>query len=151
MDFTMLALIYVFENFFHRNNLKDICIFRLWVGYGFDGAEFTAAALTYGFVYSNVEFMYIFYVYIGLLVVAAVVFSVLIKMEFECEKIAIIFFKITSTFNAAFVFFQLYLQHQREDLVYFLLVVTGIDMCLDFLGFAYNCATIASNNKIYPF
>lgn len=128
--------------------IPSIFTFRMWAGYGFDGAEFTAVALTYGFVYIKVEFMYIFYAYVALLVVAGLTITVLLKTGSECVNIAIIFFKITATFNAAFVFFQLYLQQQRESLVYFLLVVSGIDMCLDFLGFAFNCAFTGKLNKI---
>lgn len=144
MDITTFVLGHIF-----KKEENAIMIFRLLVGYGFDGAEFTAAALTYGFAYTTEDWMYIFYGYIGLLVIASVILTILLATgESNFVAITIFFFKITSIINAAFVFFQLYLPQQRDPFLYVLLVVTGMDMCLDFLEFALNCALLAKDNKI---
>lgn len=144
MDITTFLLGRIFED---RENA--ILIFRLYVGYGFHGAEFTAAALTYGFAYTTVVWMYIFYGYIGLLVIASVIFTILLATDkSNSVEITILFFKITSIINAAFVFFQLYLQQQRDPFLYVLLAVTGKDIGLDFLEFALNCAFLAKDNKV---
>lgn len=59
------------------------------------------------------------------------------------------YFKLTSTVNAAFIFFQLYIQDQRDGIAVFLLVVTGIDMSLDFIEMAAGCAALGINS-VYP-
>lgn len=147
MDITTFLLSRIFEK-----GGNGIVIFRLYVGYGFDGAEFTAAALTYGFAYTTVYWMYIFYGYIGLLVIASVILTMLLAADVSNSiEITIIFFKITSIINAAFVFFQLYLQQQRDPFLYVLLAVTGTDIGLDFLEFALNCGFLAKNNKVSDF
>uniref|UniRef100_K1PMW7 Uncharacterized protein n=1 Tax=Magallana gigas TaxID=29159 RepID=K1PMW7_MAGGI len=128
-------------------------IFRMWIGYGFDAAEFTAVMIQYGFVYASVEWMYVFYVYLGLLVLVAFVMTVIfrIKKIVSKKKVSscLAYFKLTSIINAAFVFFQLYLQGQRDGMATFLLVVTGIDMSLDFLEMAAGCAALGINS-VYP-
>uniref|UniRef100_K1PUG8 Uncharacterized protein n=1 Tax=Magallana gigas TaxID=29159 RepID=K1PUG8_MAGGI len=87
-------------------------IFRMWIGYGFDAAEFTIVNVRYGFVYSSVEWMYVFYVYLGLLVPVAFLMTVIfrIKKPVSEKKVhsCFAYFKLTSIINAAFVFFQLF-------------------------------------------
>lgn len=56
-------------------------IFRMWIGYGFDAAEFTIVNVRYGFVYSSVEWMYVFYVYLGLLVLVAFLMTVIFRIK----------------------------------------------------------------------
>lgn len=107
-------------------------IFRMWIGYGFDAAEFTAVIIRYGFVYASVEWMYVFYVYMGLLALVAFIMTVVFRVNqiISVKKVhsCLAYFKLTSIINAAFIFFQLYLQDQRDGIAIFLLVVTGIDM-----------------------
>lgn len=128
-------------------------IFRMWIGYGFDAAEFTAVIIRYGFVYTSVEWMYVFYVYMGLLALVAFIMTVVyrVKQNISDKKVhsCLAYFKLTSTVNAALIFFQLYLQGQRDEVAIFLLVVTGIDMGLDFLEMAAGCAALGVN-MVYP-
>lgn len=62
------------------------------------------------------------------------------------------FFKLTSIVNAAMIFFQLYLQDQRDEVAIILLVVTGIDIGFDFLEMSAGCAALGMNkDKVYPY
>lgn len=128
-------------------------IFRMWIGYGFDAAEFTAVIIRYGFVYASVEWMYVFYVYLGLLALSAFIMTVVFRVtKISSEKrvhSCLAYFKLTSAVNAALIFFQLYLQDERDGIAIFLLVVTGIDMGLDFLEMAAGCAALGVNT-VYP-
>lgn len=109
--------------------------------------------IRYGFVYASVEWMYEFYVYLGLLVLVAFVMTVIFRIKKNSfgKKVhsCLAYFKLTSTVSAAFIFFQLYLQGQRDGMATFLLVVTGIDMSLDFLEMATGCAALGINS-VYP-
>lgn len=128
-------------------------IFRMWIGYGFDAAEFTIVNVRYGFVYSSVEWMYVFYVYLGLLVLVAFLMTMIfrIKKPVSEKKVhsCFAYFKLTSIINAAFVFFQLFFQSQKDGTATFLLVVTGIDMSFDFVEMAAGCAALGVNS-VYP-
>lgn len=59
------------------------------------------------------------------------------------------YFKLTSIINAAFIFFQLFFQSQKDGTATFLLVVTGIDMSFDFVEMAAGCAALGVNS-VYP-
>lgn len=128
-------------------------IFRLWIGYGFDAAEFTAVMIRYGFVYVSVEWTYVLYVYLGLLALVAFIITIVFRMNqiVSDRKVhsCLAYFKLTSTINSALIFFQLYLQGQRDEVAIFLLVVTGIDMSLDFIEMAAGCAALGVN-MVYP-
>lgn len=128
-------------------------IFRMWIGYGFDAAEFAAVIIRYGFIFVSEEWIYVFYVYLGLLGLIAFIMTVVfrVKQNVTDRTVAscLAYFKLTSTINAALIFFQLYLQGQRDPVAIFLLVVTGIDMGLDFLEMAAGCAALGVN-MVYP-
>jgi hypothetical protein len=128
-------------------------IFRLWIGYGFDAAEFTAVMIRYGFDYVSVEWMYVLYVYLGLLALVAFIITIVFRLKdaIPDRKVhsALAYFKLTATVNAALIFFQLYLQGQRDEIAIFLMVVTGIDMGLDFMEMAAGCAALGVN-VVYP-
>lgn len=47
----------------------------MWLGYGFDAAEFISVMIRYGFVYANVVWMYVFFGYLGLLVLVALLIT----------------------------------------------------------------------------
>lgn len=143
----------VVQKLYGSEKYPTFFIFRMWIGYGFDAAEFTAVMIRYGLVYASVAWMYIFYVYLALLVLAAFVMTVVfrIKKIVSEKKVhsCFAYFKLTSTISAVFIFFQLYLQGQRDGMAIFLLVVTGIDMSLDFVEMAAGCAALGINS-VYP-
>lgn len=97
--------------------------------------------------------MYVFFTYLGLLVLVAFIMTVVfrVKQNISERKVhsCLAYFKLTSTVNAAMIFFQLYLQSQRDEIAIFILVVTGIDMGLDFLEMAAGCAALGVN-MVYP-
>lgn len=51
----------------------------MWLGYGFDAAEIISVMIRYGFVYANVVWMYVFFGYLGLLVLVALLITVVLR------------------------------------------------------------------------
>lgn len=151
----MDILLFLIQKLYHDEINSTFFIFRMWLGYGFDAAEFVSVMIRYGFVYANIVWMYVFFGYLGLLVLVALLITVVLR-EFKISdrKISscLAYFKLTSIVNAAMIFFQLYLQDQRDEVAIILLVVTGIDIGFDFLEMSAGCAALGMNkDKVYPY
>jgi hypothetical protein len=125
----------------------------MWIGYGFDAGEIAAVMVNQGFVYSNTTWMYVFYFYLAFVIIIAFILTASFKLSEEVSDSKLhscfAFFKLTATITAGFIFFQLYLQDNREPLTVFLMVVTGADMSLNFVEMAAGCASLGLN-MVYP-
>ena len=136
-------------------DLRNLIITRMWIGYGFDAAQITAAVLNKGFwkLPSDLEFLY--YLYPTFMVVVAFLLTICIrcyKRDITENKYQSVmaYFKLTAFMNAGVLFFLLYLQEDREPLIIILLVIAGIDMILNFLEMALNCGAARFQQKVTP-
>lgn len=140
---------------FRDLRLPNLIIARMWIGYGIDAAQLTAAVLSNGFRFLPSELEFLFYSYLGILIVVAFVITVVIRIyknDITNNKLHSImaYFKLTALVNAGVLFFQLYLQENRESLTIFLLVIAGFDIAFNFLEMALNCAAVGIEPQITP-
>lgn len=142
------------KKFYSGKKFPTFFLFRMWIGYGFDAGEVAAVMVNPGFVYSNATWTYVFYFYLAFVVIIAFILTASFKLSEEVSDSRLhscfAFFKLTSTITAGFIFFQLFLQDDREPLTIFIMVVTGADMSLDFIEMAAGCASLGFNT-VYPF
>lgn len=141
------------KKLYSGKKIPTFFLFRMWIGYGFDAAEIAAVMVNPGFVYSNTTWMYVFYFYLAFVVIIGFILTVSFKLSEEISDNKLhscfAFFKLTSAVTAGVIFFQLYLQDDRDPLTIFIMVVTGADMSLDFVEMAAGCASLGFN-MVYP-
>lgn len=141
------------KKLYSGKKIPTFFLFRMWIGYGFDAAEIAAVMVNPGFVYSNTTWMYVFYFYLAFVVIIGFILTVSFKLSEEVSDNKLhscfAFFKLTSAVTAGVIFFQLYLQDNRDPLTIFIMVVTGADMSLNFVEMAAGCASLGFN-MVYP-
>lgn len=150
---TMDIPLVIAKKLYSGHKIPTFFLFRMWIGYGFDAAEIAAVMVNPGFVYENDTWMYVFYFYLAFVIIIGFILTMSFKLSEEVSDNKLhscfAFFKLTSAVTAGVIFFQLFLQDDRDPLTIFIMVVTGADMSLDFVEMAAGCASLGFN-MVYP-
>ena len=150
---TMDIPLVIAKKLYSGHKIPTFFLFRMWIGYGFDAAEIAAVMVNPGFVYENDTWMYVFYFYLAFVIIIGFILTMSFKLSEDVSDSKLhscfAFFKLTSAVTAGVIFFQLFLQDDRDPLTIFIMVVTGADMSLDFVEMAAGCASLGFN-IVYP-
>ncbi|KAJ8307026.1 hypothetical protein KUTeg_015110 [Tegillarca granosa] len=145
--------------FFQELRSKHVLL-RIWIGYGLDAVELVAVWLGLGFKFLSDLWWQAFIAYLVLIFAILVVVTMVTACKNATKRqgshrallYLIGYFKLTFAINAAFVFFQVFLQEQRDAGLYVVLVISGIDIALNYVEMAAGFAgleLIKTATKIY--
>lgn len=160
-DITILCMKKVFLK--NKELRSKHVLLRVWIGYGLDAVEIVAVWLGLGFTFLNDLWWQAFIAYLVLMFAILVVVTIVTACKNAIKRPSsyrallylIGYFKLTFAINAAFVFFQVYLQEKRDAGLYIILVISGIDLALNYIemaaGFAGLELITATKNKIEEF
>lgn len=157
-DITILCMKKVFLK--NKELRSKHVLLRFWIGYGLDAVEFVAVWLGLGFKFSSDLWWQAFIAYLVLIFAILVVVTIVTACKNAIKRLGshrallylIGYFKLTFAINAAFIFFQVFLQDRRDAGLYVILVISGIDIALNYVEMAAGFAgleLIKTATKIY--